>query len=235
MVDPGWTLSADEVFSLPIDELAISLLHDVLATNEWNSSDWMLTARSAYSARPDAVNVLSEAWGWLYAKSLVAPALEKQTLGAMFVTRRGRQAVKNGLASVRAAERLDVDLHPMLEHKVRRQYLMGEYELAAFAAIRQVEIRVRELARAPESLLGVKLMRRAFGEDGSLRSPDLDPGEQVARMELFAGAIGLFKNPTSHREVEYGNPTEAAEVVLFADLLMRVLDRVEQELTTTGT
>jgi uncharacterized protein (TIGR02391 family) len=153
----------------------------------------------------------------------------------MFVTRRGRQAVKNGLASVRAAERLDVDLHPMLEHKVRRQYLMGEYELAAFAAIRQVEIRVRELARAPESLLGVKLMRRAFGEDGSLRSPDLDPGEQVARMELFAGAIGLFKNPTSHREVEYGNPTEAAEVVLFADLLMRVLDRVEQELTTTGT
>jgi hypothetical protein len=110
VVDPGWTLSADEVVSLPIDELAIALLHDVLATNKWNSSNWMLTARSAYSGRPDAVNALSEAWGWLYAKSLVAPALEKQTLGAMFVTRRGREAVENGLASVRAAERLDVDL-----------------------------------------------------------------------------------------------------------------------------
>ena len=51
--------------------------------------------------------------------------------------------------------------------------------------------------------------------------------EQVATMELFAGAIGTFKNPASHRTVDYSDPTEAAEVVLLADLLMRLLDRVE--------
>ena len=46
-------------------------------------------------------------------------------------------------------------------------------------------------------------------------------------MELFAGAIGTFKNPPSHRQVNYADPTEASEVVLLADLLMRLLDRVE--------
>lgn len=72
-------------------------------------------------------------------------------------------------------------------------------------------------------------MRKAFGETGALASSAMDAGEHVARMELFAGAIGFFKNPTSHREVEFQDPTEAAEVILFSDLLMRILDRIEQE------
>ena len=38
--------------------------------------------------------------------------------------------------------------------------------------------------------------------------------------------MGVFKNPTSHREVDYNDPTEAAEAILFADLLMRLLDRI---------
>ena len=46
-------------------------------------------------------------------------------------------------------------------------------------------------------------------------------------MALFRGAIGTFKNPSSHRIVNYDDPVLAAEVVLLADLLMRLLDRVE--------
>ena len=78
---------------------------------------------------------------------------------------------------------------------------------------------------ASDSDLGVPLIHRAFGKDGPLRDATLDRGEQTAAMELFAGAIGLFKNPTSHRNVEYDNPTVAAEVILLADLLMRLLDQ----------
>jgi uncharacterized protein (TIGR02391 family) len=68
-------------------------------------------------------------------------------------------------------------------------------------------------------------MREAFREGGKLANPDLDPGERVGVMELFAGAIGTFKNPPSHRQVDYADPTEASEVILLADLLMRLLDR----------
>ena len=62
--------------------------------------------------------------------------------------------------------------------------------------------------------------------DGPLSDSSLDSGEQVGMMELFAGAIGTFKSPSSHRQVDYDDPTEASEVVLLADLLMRILDRL---------
>lgn len=111
--------------------------------------------------------------------------------------------------------------------RARTQFLLGEYELSAFAAMREVEIRVRELAGAEDSLIGVKLMRQSFKPDGGpLADAGLDAGEQVGMMELFAGAIGTFKNPPSHRQINYDDPTEASEVVLLADLLMRILDRL---------
>lgn len=43
-------------------------------------------------------------------------------------------------------------------------------------------------------------------------------------MALFQGAIGVFKNPTSQRQVDYCDTTIASEIVLFADLLLRMLD-----------
>jgi Protein of unknown function (Hypoth_ymh) len=55
-------------------------------------------------------------------------------------------------------------------------------------------------------------------------------GESQAMMSLFDGAIGVFKNPPSHRQVAYEDPTEASEVVLLADLLLRILDRIARRL-----
>ncbi len=144
---------------------------------------------------------------------------------AIFITQQGREALATGLARLRAAERLDVDLHPALAATIRRQFLLGEYELAAFAAMRQVEIQTRELAGASDSDIGRPLMQRAFEPNGPLADPDQDAGERVATMDLFKGAIGVFKNPSSHRLVDYSDPTLASEVVLFADLLLGVLDQ----------
>jgi hypothetical protein len=49
-------------------------------------------------------------------------------------------------------------------------------------------------------------------------------------MELFAGSIGAFKNPSSHRTVHFNDAIEAAEVVQTADLLLRLLRRADQRL-----
>lgn len=119
-----------------------------------------------------------------------------------------------------------MSLHPALESKVRPIFALGDHETAAFAAMKAVEVRVRALSEIDG--LGVALMRSAFKRDGGpLADREADGGEQVATMELFAGAIGTFKNPASHRTVDYDDSTEAAEVVLLADLLMRLLDRIE--------
>ncbi|OII01403.1 TIGR02391 family protein [Curtobacterium sp. MCBA15_007] len=105
-------------------------------------------------------------------------------------------------------------------------FVRGDYETAAFAAMKAVEVRVRELSGLPDGLVGVKLMQEAFKETGPLTDPDAEAGERVATMQLFAGAIGAFKNPASHRIVLFRDPLEAAEVVQLADLLLRMLSRV---------
>ena len=218
-------LSDDEIQSLPIDRLSLLVLKHLVDTQQWNADNFLASGRAMSLSEP-TLRCWSEALNWLVSKNLVARGTPGQSSsGAIFVTRLGTKALQGGLESIRAAERLDVSLHQRLE-QVRTQFLLGQYELAAFAAMREIEIRVRELSGAESSLLGVKLMRESFKEGGKLADPKLDPGERVGIMELFAGAIGTFKNPPSHRQVNYAEPTEASEVVLLADLLMRLLDRV---------
>jgi hypothetical protein len=90
------------------------------------------------------------------------------------------------LARLRAERRLAVDLHPRIEARVRAQFLLGEVELAAFAAMREVEIHVRELSGAPDSLIGVKLMREAYGSNGPRRGEGRPmartPAERMTRI-----------------------------------------------------
>jgi len=178
--------------------------------------------------------VLTEAWDWLVARGLIASRHPSRNGdGHTFITRRGNALLKDvdGLERLQAERRLDVDLHPRIRDRIRPQFLLAEYELAAFAALREVEIRVRELSGAPESLVGMKLMNEAFKEGGQLFDDSLDAGESQAMMALFRGAIGVFKNPPSHRAVDYGgDPVEASEVVLLADLLLRLLDQAQWRL-----
>jgi uncharacterized protein (TIGR02391 family) len=138
----------------------------------------------------------------------------------------GREAARDprGKARTLAVQRLGVDLHPRLAARVRPEFLLGDYELAAFAAMKEIEVRVRELSGSPNSLLGTRLMQDCFKVGGALHDPEVEPGESEGMMALFRGAISVFKNPASHREVTFEDPTLAAEVVLFADLLLRLLD-----------
>jgi uncharacterized protein (TIGR02391 family) len=225
-------VSNADLAALPIDRLGLLVLAHLKATREWNADNFL---KKQHEDRRDLAtdSVLTEAIGWLYSNNLIAspqPGQSSQT--SIIITRAGEEALRGGLGSLKASQRLGVDLHPSLS-RIRSQFLLGEFELAAFAAMKQVEIRVRDLANADASLLGTKLMRQAFGTKGVLVDVALDPGERLGLMELFAGAIGTFKNPPSHRQVDYDDPTEASEVVLLADLLLRLLDRTEARLGKT--
>ena len=106
----------------------------------------------------------------------------------------------------------------------------GDYETAVFQSFREVEIAVRDASQLPSTELGISLMRRAFDKNsGPLSDLNEPEGEREALAHLFAGAIGRFKNPSSHRPVEYGL-TDAAEALMLASLLLRIVDERRESL-----
>lgn len=227
------TLSNGEITQLPVDRLALLVLDDALRVSTWNWRNWAL---GFAQDRPpeglaDAQNAIAEAWGWLMAKTLISTKGRggSYDFHDFHVTRAGHEALARGIAYVRAVIRLDVELVEPLEQKVRPQFLLGDFELAAFAAMREVEIAVRERSGLGGDLVGVALMQQAFRDGGPLHDPEVHSAESVAQMNLFAGAMGLFKNPPSHRRVDYQDPAEASEVILLADLLLRILRRLGAE------
>jgi uncharacterized protein (TIGR02391 family) len=219
-------LSDDDILSLPIDRLGFEILRQFDQGTQVHIYNYLNSWRNAgVDSNGQVMRALAEACEWLHHSGLVA---EPSGIGDGFITRLGRQVLDRGLPHLGAVERLGrVGLHPRIE-TVRTQFLLGEYELAAFAAMKQVEVRVRELGGYDVAAIGRQMMRDAFKPgEGPLHDPAAERGEQQGLSDLFAGAIGVFKNPTSHRVVTFSDPMEAAEVVGLASLLLRILDRRE--------
>lgn len=200
---------------------------DLVDVDEWNEYNYLLR----YKQSPGSASAVAESLAWLRGRAFIARVPGNTSDAAIFVTSRGHGALAQGLATVRAVEHLEAGLHPLLEQRVRRQFLLGEYEQAVFVAMKAVEVRVRSLAGLGDDMIGVPLMTRAFNSDGPLTDPAVVPGERVGTINLFQGAYAVLRNPAGHREVNYDDVTEAAEAVATASLLMRILDRVEARLS----
>lgn len=185
---------------------------------------------------------LADAFDWLVAHGLIAEAPTNMggfSGGAHFRTRLGEAVLKahRPVDHVRAAAQLMVGLHLRIEARVRRQFLLGEHETAVFIALREVEIHVRDLSGAGDEAHGVSLIRSAFKPNppGPLTDTTQPTAERQATMELFSGAYGVFRNPSGHREVEYGDPPMVARIILLADLLLHTLDRIKERVAAERT
>jgi uncharacterized protein (TIGR02391 family) len=127
-------------------------------------------------------------------------------------------------------QQVRVDLHHSLGPEIYRQALSGDYQSAAINVLPLVEKRVRRLAAKAGQPLGtlssVQLMEEAFGEHGPLVDQSLARQAQIAMERLFAGAMGFFRNRLLHEEWTLDDPNLAAEALLLADLLLRLLDQL---------
>lgn len=221
----------DVLIALEPDELGLCILQ-VLGrgtySNQLELGSFLRSAVTGYPNHPQREEIqqaIREAWAWLEGQGLL---LQDPHFGdgMRVVSRKGRRLAKEARARrALTGHRLAKDnLHWAIREDVWALYHRGKYDTAVFEAMKAVEVAVREVSGL-KSEIGRDLMRKAFAVGtGPLTDKTAETGEQQARSDLFAGAIGAYKNPHSHRQVMLDDPNEAAEIILLANHLLRIVD-----------
>lgn len=132
-------------------------------------------------------------------------------------------------SGVRVGARADAVLLATLSDDQLRQRCLdllgaeGEYDRVISVACTILEDRVRAAIGAPNHLVGIQLMQRAF----SARAPHLrlsdELPEQVGAMEMYSGTIAFFRNSTGHRIVPSYTREDAIHFLMWIDLLLKMV------------
>jgi len=171
---------------------------------------------------------VGEAWAWLEREGLLIPAPDiNGRNGWRVLSRRARsyaQDVDTGGRPAPIAFPRQL-LHARILEKAWPAYMRTDFDNAAFEAMKAVEIAVRDAAGYGPEKIGVNLVQDAFSPGkGPLVDTAAPSAEQVSRLSLFSGAIGSYKNPQSHRDVNLNDPVEALEIILLANHLLRIVE-----------
>jgi uncharacterized protein (TIGR02391 family) len=242
----GTPIMVGEMLELSASELGMRLLRGMIDSGrDWSAPNIRAHAESSIltsiprrhgsisrdvSALVDlVVKTIADGMGWLISNGLIGPAsAESGSGGEWMPTRAGRDANTLGsTAHVDATRRLHIDLHQRLQGAARMNFERGEYAAAVLIAMKEVEISLRSASGLPATLTGKALAQEALKDGGPLRISGETPDEQNGFLLLFQGAFAAFRNPAGHRAVEYDDPADAANIIHFADQLLRIIDREE--------
>lgn len=221
-----------EVLEMEPEELAPFILRHLktLPENSINRhnyslpNDRVLHEELGQRGYTDYLKRVMEAWMWLEREGFLAPRPGNDG-SWMFVTRKGEAMDTGDLDAYRHSSLFPTYLDPILIRTVRPLFARGDYDTAVFRAFKEVETRVRKKGGYTSDDYGIDLMRKAFGPTGVLADKEAPKAEQDRTRELFVGAIGRFKNPSSHRDIKFEDPLEVIDMLSFANQLLRMVGR----------
>ena len=239
----GKAFTLGQLVDLDTPALGMEILHSMHESGKesWSAPNMAAHAQSSVNSSQPRVSgrplhqvgslipaVISEGMSWLIAGGLLGPAAWSSGAGSEWtISKAGHLALESGTSRhVEARRRLGQGLHSRLRDAALYNFERGNYEVAVFAAMKEVEVALRSAAGFGPDKYGRQLVTDALRVgSGTFVISDETPAEQEGFLQLFLGAVTAFKNPSSHRTVEYSDPDEAADIVHLADLLLRVIDR----------
>jgi uncharacterized protein (TIGR02391 family) len=173
-----------------------------------------------------AEDALFEHWTALINKGLIRP-VDQLNQDWFVLTDKGQRIAQQDDFDL---DKACLDIGGLINDAKLRSLVLADfddqrYEAAVFNAYKHLEERVRAKASLSSNDVGATLMAKAFRpQHGLLRVASCrTPSEEESIFLLFKGAIQLFKNPSSHRTVDWSDSVKAAQAILFADLLLGFL------------
>jgi hypothetical protein len=87
-----------------------------------------------------------------------------------------------------------------------------------------LEERLRDVGKvADASRIGRDLVNDVFGEKGTLSARFPNNSERLGYRDIYAGIVGVFRNPYAHRLVD-PTPDDGGAFVVFVNLLLKLLE-----------
>ena len=135
-----------------------------LQSELWPSSNINNQAQYSRDKQNDINLAITEAWAWLTAQGLLVPAngINGQNGCTFLVAVRKRWKMKLPLRVLRLDDFYQKKYFILNATPVWGAFMRGEFDVAAFQAMKGVEVAVRAAAELGDELIGVKLMRNAF-------------------------------------------------------------------------
>jgi uncharacterized protein (TIGR02391 family) len=171
-------------------------------------------------------HALSEAIEWMRNNLLAVPDLDQASGAWMVLTPTGQMFTRKSLDLVRLRRALpEYLLHPRIRDVSLQIFMIGKFEASVFEAFKEIEIVIRDTCGYNAEQHGAPMVVKAFhNETGPLRLDSEVSSERQAMQNFMSGAIGLFKNPRSHRNTDLDDPIEAAELLIIASHIMRIVE-----------